>query len=479
MLKFLKRLFGLGEASEHKAPGVQSHAQSLGTTEVAPEAMSQSEATAQLREEAATQPIKEAVGTNMNADYVIVGAGPAGIATAEELRKADPDSSILVLSGEEEPPYSRMAIPYVLTGLIGESGSYLRKTNDHYQSKAISVTHAKASAIDVAGHSVSLDDGNTCSYGKLIVATGASPIKPPVEGLELPGVHHCWTLEDARAIAERAAEGSDVVLMGAGFIGCIILEALVTRGVNLTVVEAEDRMVPRMMNDTAGNLIKKWCEDKGITVLTSTRVTQLTANEKRLNVELDNGRSTAADLVVVATGVRSNVEFLQGSGIEVNEGIKVNDRLQSSVEDIYAAGDCAEGPDFSTGGWSVHAIQPTATEHGRIAALNMVGKHARYKGSLNMNVLDTAGLISSSFGLWQGVDGGQIAEALDEDHYRYTRLAFDGGRLVGALTIGRTENIGILRGLIQSRTNLGVWEDRLMENPNRITEAYVANIQTP
>ena len=149
--------------------------------------------------------------------------------------------------------------------------------------------------------------------------------------------------------------------------------------------------------------------------------------------------------------------------------------MRTNITDIYAAGDCAEGRDFSTGFWSVHAIQPTATEHGHIAALNMSGKKAAYKGSLNMNVLDTAGLISSSFGQWQGVEGGQTASNLDAQNYRYTHLAFDDDRLVGALTIGRTSNIGILRGLIQSRTKLGVWKDRLMKNPNRFMESYIAN----
>ncbi len=413
--------------------------------------------------------------TSMQADYVILGAGPAGVAAAESLRDSDPDGSILLLAGEPEPPYSRMAIPYMLTGLVEEPGTYLRKADGHYESNAITVHHGRATGLDADSKTLDLEDGTACGYGKLLVATGASPIRPPVDGLDLPGVHHCWTLEDARSIVEHAKEGADVILMGAGFIGCIILEALVARGVNLTVVEAEDRMVPRMMNDTAGNMIKKWCEEKGMTVHTSTRVTKLSEADGRLTVEMDNGQQTVADLVVVATGVRSNAGFLEGSGIEMNEGIKVNDRLESSVAGIYAAGDCAEGPDFSTGGWSVHAIQPTATEHGRIAALNMAGQNAEYKGSLNMNVLDTAGLVSSSFGEWQGVESGETAEALDADRYRYIQLAFDGDKLVGALTLGRTENIGILRGLIQSRTDLGVWKERLLENPNRITEAYIAN----
>ena len=367
-----------------------------------------------------------------------------------------------------------MAIPYVLTGLIEEPGTYLRKSEGHYDKSGIKVVHAHVDSVDAGAKNLKLAGGGSCGYGKLLIATGASPIKPPIDGLDLPGVHHCWTLEDARGIAERASKGADVMLMGAGFIGCIILEALAERGVNLTVVEALDRMVPRMMDETAGNLMKKWCEAKGMTIHTSTRVTGLSDAGGKINADMDNGESGEFDLIVVATGVKSNTGFLEGTGVEIEEGIKVDDRLASSVDGIYAAGDCAQGPDFSTGGWSVHAIQPTATEHGRIAALNMMGTEAHYKGSLNMNVLDTAGLISSSFGTWEGVEGGDSAEALDESRFRYTKLEFDGDQLVGALTLGRTENVGILRGLIQTRADLGPWKARLMENPNRLTEAYIA-----
>ena len=410
----------------------------------------------------------------MGIDYVIVGAGPAAVAAGETLRANDPNGSILILSGEDQAPYSRMAIPYVLTGLVKNEGTHLRKTDGHFKNLSIEVRHGKVASVDTARKTLKLEDGSSVEYGKLLIATGASPVDPPIDGLNLPGVHHCWTLEDSDGIAKLAGEGANVVLMGAGFIGCIILEALASRGANLTVVEAEDRMVPRMMDETAGNMIKDWCQNKGMKILTSTRVNGISQNGDMLSVALDNGDTSDADLVVVATGVRANTGFVEGSGIEVDEGIKINQFMETSVEDVYAAGDCAQGLDFSTKGWSVHAIQPTATEHGRIAALNMCGKQAEYKGSLNMNVLDTAGLISSSFGEWQGVEGGQTAQVLDADHYRYTQLAFDGDHMVGALTIGRTENIGVLRGLIQSRTKLGVWKERLMKNPNRFMEAYIA-----
>ncbi len=409
------------------------------------------------------------------ADYVIIGAGPAAVAAAETLRSTDKSGSIAIISRENISPYSRMALPYFLTGQISQKGTYLRKSSDHYKQRDITLYHATVTSIDPQNKHLELASGGRITYGKLLIATGASPVKPPLPGLDLPGVHNCWTLDDAKAMAQRAGPGANIVLMGAGFIGCIILEALMSRGATLTVVEAGNRMVPRMMNDVAGNMLKSWCEQKGMTILTSTRVVSVAQAKGKLEVTLDNGASDLVDLVVVATGVAASVDFACGTDMEIEDGIKIDEHMQTSINDIYAAGDCAQGRDFSTGFWSVHAIQPTATEHGHIAALNMAGQEAAYKGSLNMNVLDTAGLISSSFGQWQGVEGGQSAQNLDAERYRYTHLSFEGDRLIGALTIGQTDNIGILRGLIQSRTKLGVWKDRLLKNPNRIAQSYIAS----
>ncbi|MBT3359973.1 MAG: NAD(P)/FAD-dependent oxidoreductase [Rhodospirillales bacterium] len=411
--------------------------------------------------------------------YVLIGAGPAGVIAAETLRKTDPSGEVVMLGDEPEPPYSRMALPYFLIGSIDEPGTYLRKSETHFDELGVEFRHARADHVDAGAQTVKLTDGGTLPYDRLLVATGSSTFKPPIAGIDLPGVHPCWTLADAREIVRLAAPDSHVILMGAGFIGCIVLEALIKRQVKLTIVEAADRMVPRMMNEAAGGLMKKWCQEKGIEVLTSTQITGIEETkdpENRLRVHLDKGEDLQAGLVVVATGVRPNVGFLDGSGVETDFGIRVDHHLRSTVETIFAAGDVAQGPDFM-GGWSVHAIQPTAVEHGRIAALNMAGGNATYQGSLSMNVLDTVGLVSSSFGQWQGVEGGKSVERLDEGQYRYIRLEFDGDKLVGAICLGRTDHIGTLRGLIQSRVRLGDWRDKLLIDPNRITEAYIACTQ--
>jgi NADPH-dependent 2,4-dienoyl-CoA reductase/sulfur reductase-like enzyme len=310
-----------------------------------------------------------------------------------------------------------------------------------------------------------------------LIATGSTAARPPIPGIDLPGVETCWTLEDARRIAARMAPGKRVVLMGAGFIGCIVLQALAERDLKVTVVEMAARMLPRMMDEVGGEMIARWCESKGVAVRTGAQVTGIEAVGEGFRLERKGGAELEADLVICATGVTPNIGFLEGSGVAAEAGVLVDHHLETNQPGIYAAGDVAQGPDFSTGEQAIHAIQPTASEHGRIAALNMAGTATRYRGSLSMNVLNTLGLVSSSFGLWQGVDGGDRAEAADSAGSKYLRLEFDGDVLVGALALGLTQHVGVIRGLIQSRTRLGPWKDRLLADPHQIMEAYLERAQ--
>jgi NAD(P)H-nitrite reductase large subunit len=409
--------------------------------------------------------------------HVILGAGPAGVIAAETLKRLDPDCRVVLLGDEPEPPYSRMAIPYLLAENIGEQGTHLRHGSNHYQNLGIDVRTGRAASISPDDGSVRLEDGETLAYDRLLIATGSHTVKPPIPGMDLDGIENCWTLQDARNIAARATHGSRVVLMGAGFIGCIVLEALAARKVKLSVVEMADRMLPRMMDETGGDMIKRWCEAHGVAVMTSTKVTSIEKSAEGLELKVDPGGALEADLVVCATGVKPNTGFLKGSGIETDVGILVNEALETNVPGIYAAGDVAQGPDFSTGKQEVHAIQPTASEHGRLAARNMSGRRTPFRGSLSMNVLNTLGLVSSSFGLWMGVDGGDRAAVVDADGFKYLRLEFEGDRLIGALALGLTQHVGVIRGLIQTRVPLGSWKDTLMRDPQKVMDAYLERTQ--
>jgi NAD(P)H-nitrite reductase large subunit len=406
--------------------------------------------------------------------HVIVGAGPAGVVAAETLRKQAPADEILLVGDENEPPYSRMAIPYFLIGDIPDVGTHLRKTDDHYRRAGIGLVTGRVCRLEPQARQIHFDDGRRLAYDRLLLATGCHPVRPPVAGMDLPGVHTCWTLADARAIAERASAGSRVVQIGAGFIGCIIMEALSSRGVDLTVVEMGDRMVPRMMTEKAGTMIRHWVEGKGVHVHVNTTVMTISQSGAALAVLLSSGDVLQADLVICAAGVRPNVAMLAGSGVEIGQGIRVDDRMRTNVPDIFAAGDVTEAAGFHSGAPELNAIQPAATDQARVAAINMSGGDARFQGALAINVLDTLGLISTSFGQWWGRDGGQGVELMDEAHRRYVSLQFEGDVVVGATCIGWTEHVGALRGLVQGRIKLGAWKDKLLLDPTLFVAAYVA-----
>ena len=414
--------------------------------------------------------------------HLILGAGPAGVIAAETIRKLAPNDTITIIGDESEPAYSRMAIPYLLMGNIDERGTYLRKSPTHFDDLKVKVVRALAKSVHAATKKVALDNGQSIGFDTLLIATGSHPMRPPIPGIDSEGVHPCWTLADARAIASRATKGARVLQLGAGFIGCIIMEALAARGVELSVVEMGDRMVPRMMGPTAGGMIRDWVESKGVQVFTGTKVESITAG-KPLQVKLSNGKTVEADLVISAAGVRPAIGYLKDSGITCLLGVLTDEHLQTNVPGVYAAGDCAEAFDKVSGKMIVSAIQPNAAEQARVAGANMVafsrGKAApsNLKGVTQINVLDTLGLISTSFGDWQGRPGGEHVELTDTKAGRHLSLQFQGDVLIGCNSVGWTEHVGVMRGLVEGQVHLGEWKERLKQDPTKLMEAYLASAQ--
>ena len=197
-----------------------------------------------------------------------------------------------------------------------------------------------------------------------------------------------------------------------------------------------------------------------------------------MRVRLSNGQTLDADLVISATGVKPNVAFLKDSGIECGQGVLADERLQTNVPGIFAAGDCAEAFDLATRERVISAIQPNAADQAYVAAMNMLGRGAVLKRVPQINVLDTLGLISASFGAWEGVPGGQQAELTDESGFKHLSLQFDGERLVGCNSIGWTEHVGVMRGLVEGRVRLGEWRETLIADPTKLAEAYIAQGQS-
>lgn len=414
--------------------------------------------------------------------HVIIGNGPAGVIAAETIRKNASEDDIIVIGDEAEPPYSRMAIPHLLACNTNEAGTYLRRERDHFSRLQITQVQGRAVHVSSRTRTVKMEDGSAIEFDKLLIASGASPRIPVIPGIDFPGVHACWTLDDARRIQRLAQPGARVVLIGAGFIGCIVMEALLARGVELTVVERRDRMLPNMMGKRAGDLVQRWCEKKGVRVYISTRVLAIGSSDladaaSPRVVRLSNREQLVADLVVYSVGTMPNVSFLKGSGIRCLQGVVVDSSMQTNVPGVYAAGDCAESFDSVAGRTIISGVQPNAADQAYCAALNMTGKHAFQRGVRQIDVVDTMGLISSSFGNWQGVRGGQWVEMADERTFKYLRLEFFKDVLIGCNTVGVTEHAAVLRSLIQNHVHLGHWKDRLLQDPTRLKEAYTACVE--
>lgn len=414
----------------------------------------------------------------MPKQHVIIGGGPAGIFAIETLRDLAPDDGITLVS--DEPAYSRMVLPYLMAGEIPEAHVFTGR-DAYFEQLRVKTRIARVAAVDPKARTVALADKTPLGFDTLLIATGSSPLRVEIPGATGPGVSNLWTLDDARAILARIkGKKARVVFIGAGFIGFIVLNALAKVGCELVVVEVEPQILPRMLDRRSAELAQGWLARKGIACHARVRATEVGDQAGRKAVKLSDGRELAADLVVIAVGVRPNVDLVKGSGIKTNGGILVDAHLRTNFSHIYAAGDVAEGPDLLTGQPAVHAIQPTAAEHGRVAGANMAGRAIAYPGSLSMNVLDIVKLQAASFGLWRD-DGRETTLVESASRPLYRKLVWDGDRIVGAIFLGPAEDVallndmGMVKGLIQTKTPLGEWKGYVQHNPLDIRRAYVAS----
>jgi len=245
--------------------------------------------------------------------YVLIGAGPAGVRAAETLREEDPDASITLVSGERGEPYARMAIPYILSGRITEEGARQRKAVGHFENLGIRYLNNKAMQVHAGadGGTVDLDDGSRLEYDRLLVATGSSPTLPPISGTDLDGVVTCWTLDDARAIAAKLKPRARVVMVGAGFVAGVCMKSLVESGAHLSVIAGRSGQILRsMMTPVGSGILQRWLENNGVNVITKGRIERIDPGPRLV---MDT-QVLDADLIILATGVRSNVSFLEGTG---------------------------------------------------------------------------------------------------------------------------------------------------------------------
>ncbi len=411
--------------------------------------------------------------------HVILGGGPAGINAVETIRSIDNGASRITLICDE-PAYSRMVLPYYLTGKIPQK-QVLTGDPEYFAKLGVDTLFGRRAVyVDTKASAVVLHDGQRVEYDDLLIATGSSPVRPIFDGWDLPGVETLWTLDDTDRVLKRLNPESRVVLVGAGFIGFIVLNALAKRGCGLDVVELERHVLQRMLDEKGAELVEGHLRSQQIGVYTGSTVQSVSrADDGRLTAELTTGVQLQADVVILATGIRPNIGFLEGSGIKTRRAVLVDDRLRTNVRNVYAAGDCAEGPDLLNGERTVHAIQPTAVDHGRVVGANMAGRRVPYRGSLLMNILDVAGIQCSSFGRWDA-DNLEVQTIANASRCSYRKLVWEEDRIVGAILTGPSGDVsnlndmGMIKGIIQTQTAMGHWKQYLREHPLDIRRPYLA-----
>jgi NAD(P)H-nitrite reductase large subunit len=411
--------------------------------------------------------------------HLIIGGGTAGINAIRTIREEERERSEITLVSAE-PPYSRMVLPYYLDRSIAESHVFTATARVLSGWGVKTHLGRRAAALDPKANTCTLDDGTALPYDDCLIATGSSPVRAPVPGADGPRVHSFWTLEQARGVLAGITSGSQVVMVGAGFISFTILNSILSLGARLTIVEMEPRILPRMIDDTGAGLVEAWLATHGVTIRTGARLARIEDAKGRKRLRFAAGGDLTCDLVIMATGIKTNLDWLKGSGVSVNRGVAVDDRLRSSADNVYAAGDVAEGRDLISGEPAVHAIEPTAQEHGRIAGANMAGRDVRYRGSLLINIVEVCHLDVASFGAWDDPKA-EAASGVRADRPAYRKLLWRGDRLTGAIILGpsgdiwTTNDVGMLKGLVQSGAPLGAWKAHLKRNPFDVKPAFIAS----
>ncbi|MBU1908502.1 MAG: FAD-dependent oxidoreductase [Verrucomicrobia bacterium] len=394
--------------------------------------------------EAAQESPPEIPGAAGSRRIVILGAGIAGVSAAEAARKASPDSHLVLLSRENELPYYRLNLTRFLARDVEESALPLHPAGWYEENGIELLTGAEAVSIGAPGQDLELADGKRMAFDRLIIASGAHAFVPPLPGSGLEGVFTLRTLEDARGLVQAVQPGLHCVCIGGGILGLETAGALAQRGAGVTLLESHISLMPRQLNRQAGELLGRYVEGIGIRLRTQARTKELAGPGRVQQVVLEDGARLDADVVVIATGVRSNTHLARGAGLDVHQGILINSHLQTSRPDILAAGDVAEHQGVLYGAW--HAAQ----YQGSMAGTNAAGGHVEFGGLPRSHTLKVLGLGMTSIGQFEPADGSyRIIEQAQGEGYQ--RFVFRDALLVGAVLLGDTRLAAAASHAIEKR----------------------------
>jgi nitrite reductase (NADH) large subunit len=387
---------------------------------------------------------------------VVIGAGIAGIAAVESLREASAAADITLIAKEPELPYYRLNLTRYLLGEIKAEDLPIHPEGWYAEQNVRLLLGAEVAAVKLEEQVVELGDGENLPFERLLLAAGAHPFVPPFPGAGREGVTTLRTVRDADRILEASRDGARCVCIGGGILGLETAAALARRGADVTLLEGHGWLLPRQLNERAGELLAEHAAGLGITLRKKARTREILGDDRVRGVLLDDGARIPADLVVIATGIRSNTALARRAGLDVDQGVVVDDALKTSHPHVFAAGDVAEHRGVVYGTWGPSQYQ------GSIAGMNMVGVKAEFGGIPRSNTLKVLGLDLFSIGQIVLEDGS--FQAIEREHDgQYFRFVLRDTHLVGAILLGDTSLTVRVKKAIENRED---FSGLLQKHPN-------------
>jgi len=397
--------------------------------------------------------------------YVMVGHSFASTFAVEAIRRVDRRGEIVVIGDEPHRLYSRAMLHELLGRMVSDRLCWLRGENWAERYNVQLRTGRRAVRLDAEARKVHLDDGQEVTFERLLIACGGQPFIPPgIAGMDrFKDVYTFTRLDDVERLQRSAEAGGTVVILGAGLIGLQCAEGLRHLGVQVHVVELADQVLPMALDRQAAGMIADALLEEGIELHLSDTIAEIRGEGEQVrSVRLKSGKELACGAVVIAVGVRPNVGWLADSGLAIDRGILVDEHLETNLPGIYAAGDCAQALEKTSGQKMVLPTIPVASKQGLLAGYNMAGVERTYDGEISLNALQFRPLQVISYGIVRDDgDGLESVKYVDERTRVYRKVVLRGGRVVGALLLRAVDRAGLYRHLIDSGVDVSGIRDRL------------------
>ncbi len=400
---------------------------------------------------------------------VILGGNIAGSNASEIIKKESPETEVEIYTEEQYYSYTRIKLP---SFICGRCKQHELTTCDHewYINRDIKFNR-NYRAIEILQNKkiIKFDNGEETTYDKLLLAIGSRSNILPIPGIDKEGVFTLKTLDDAKHIIEDSKENKSAIVIGGGLLGLETAKGLADLNLDVTVCEYFPRLLPRQLDKEGADILKLILEDFKIKVILNADTVEITGDEK-LTVKLKDGREKTADMIVFSVGVKPNIELAKKAGINVNRGIIVDESMMTNIEDIYAAGDCAE---FNGRVWG---IVPVAYEQSKIAALNIIGKKAKYEEIIPSNTLKIVEIDLTSMGkvtpeILKDSSSEEI-RFIDKEKRIYKKIVIQDNKVVGAILLGDRTNQMTIKKMIKSKLSVTNFKDEILKDDFNLEKYY-------